>query len=391
MTGDEPTNDLADLAARLVRIPSENPPGDERPCVEFVVEWFEEEGIDAELVETPEMDRPNAVAVVGELDDDSPTVVLNGHTDVVPAGDHEQWSHDPYGGDVADGKLWGRGSADMKTGLALAMLTAKSLASEIESGALDGSLVVHAAAGEETGIPGTRTLIDAGYGGDCAIVLEPTNFRVATSAKGVATYRVSVEGAASHASHPDQGTNAIDLTRRVLDAIDDYDADLRGREDPLCGRAFATVTELEAGTDSNMAVLPERAELLLDRRILPDESIDAVEQELDDLFETVERESGVTAERTLVQHYASASIPNDHSLAIQFRDLSTNLADAPAGPWGMEAATDAREFVADGIPAIIWGPGNLSQAHTVDEHIDLGDAQVGLEILERGVSGLLSE
>lgn len=379
------TSDLRELAAQLVRIPSENPPGDERPCAEFVVEWFENEGIDAKLVETPEMDRPNVVAVVGEPDTESSTVVLNGHTDVVPAGDPEQWRHDPYAGKIDSGKLWGRGSADMKTGLALAMLTARDLADEIESGKLSGSLVVHAAAGEETGIPGTRTLIEEGHGGDCAVVLEPTNFRVATSAKGVATYRVGVEGSASHASHPDQGTNAIDLVRPVLDAIDKYDADLRERSDPLCGRAFATVTELEAGTASNMAVLPERAEFLLDRRILPEESIDAIERELDDLFDPFE------TDRSLVQHYASASIPNDSPLAVRFRDLSADLADAPAEPWGMEAATDAREFVADGIPAIIWGPGSLSQAHTVDEHIDLGDAELGLEVLERGVRELLAE
>ena len=387
------TDDLATLASRLVQIPTENPPGDERPGAEFVVEWFEDEGIDATLVETPDSDRPNAVAEVGDRtgdDSETTTLVLNGHLDVVPAGDPDQWTHDPYGGEIVDGDLYGRGSADMKTGLAVAMLTARDLAAEIESGDLDGSLVVHAAVGEETGDPGTRTLIEAGYGGDRAVVLEPTNFRVATSAKGVSTFRVGIDGTASHASHPDQGTNAIDRARPLLDAIDDYDERLREREDPLVGRAYATVTELEAGTDSNMAVLPERAELLLDRRVLPDETFEQVERELDDLLAAVERDAAVETDRSLVMHYASASIPDDHPLATRFRDLSTALAGAPDEPWGMEAATDAREFVAADIPAVIWGPGHLSQAHTADERIDLDDAALGLDILKRAARDLLS-
>lgn len=389
-TPETPTDDLAGLIADLVRIPTENPPGRERPCAEFVVDWFEGEGIDAELVETPGSDRPNAVAVVGELDGPGPTLVLNGHTDVVPAGDPDRWRHDPFEGAVEDGRLYGRGAADMKTGLAVAMLTARDLAAEIASGDLRGAIVVHAAMGEETGDPGTRTLVDEGYGGDRAVVLEPTDFRVGTSGKGVATFRIGVEGESCHASRPDQGVNAIDLVRPVLDAIGEYDRRVREREDALVGRAYATVTELEAGTDSNFAVVPERAELLLDRRVLPGESYDDVEAEIRTMLEGVGDEGGLDADLELVQYYAPAAIPVDSPLAETVRGHAADLAGAPTEPWGLEAATDAREFVADGIPAIIWGPGNLKQAHTVDEHVDLADAETGLAILKQAVRELLS-
>ncbi|UPW01269.1 M20 family metallopeptidase [Halorussus gelatinilyticus] len=404
MTRDD---ELADLAADLVAVPTENPPGDERPCAEFVVDWFESRGIEARLVEKPSAERAQAVAWVGDdprdetgggaSDEtagesaDAPTLVLNGHLDVVPAGDPDEWTHDPFAGVVEDGRLHGRGSADMKTNLAAAMLTVRDLAPEIESGDLDGTLVFHGAMGEETGHPGTRTLIEAGYGGDCAVVLEPTDFRVGTSGKGVVTYRVGVSGSASHASRPDQGTNAIDAARPVLDAVDEYDDRLRERTDPLVGRAYATVTEFEAGTDSNMAVLPGRAEFLLDRRILPDERFEAVEGEIETLLAEVEREADVETDLSLVKHYASAGIDPDHPLAERFRRLSAESADAPREPWGLEAATDAREFVAAGTPAIIWGPGNLAQAHAVDEYIDLADAATGLDILTDGVRGVLSD
>jgi succinyl-diaminopimelate desuccinylase len=381
------TDDLAALAADVVRIESENPPGDERPCAEFVVEWFRERGIDAALVVPDGLaDRPSAVAAVGE---GSPRLVLNAHTDVVPAGDPERWSHDPYAGVVEDGRLYGRGSADTKTGLALAMLTARDLASSIRN-EFGGSLVVQAPMGEETGDPGTRALLEAGYGGDCAVVLEPTGLRVATAAKGVATYRIDVDGVAAHASRPDQGRNAVDAARRVLDALDDYDARLRERSHPLCGRAYATVTALEVGTDANMAVVPERATILLDRRLLPGESEADAAAELDDVLGRVEREAGVETDCALVQSYAPASVPADDPLAARFRRLSAERADVPTEPFGLEAATDAREFVADDTPAVVWGPGDLAQAHTVDESVALAEATAGLDVLERASCELLA-
>ncbi|MWV64218.1 ArgE/DapE family deacylase [Halorubrum sp. JWXQ-INN 858] len=377
------STELAELARSLVRIPTENPPGNEGPAAEFVHEWFRDAGIDATLLEEPDPDRPQVGARVGE---GGPTVVLNGHLDVVPAGDPEAWSADPYEGAIEDGRLYGRGSADMKTGVAIAMLVARDLAPEIRSGELSGSVVVHAAMGEETADPGTRTLLERGFDGDLGVVLEPTDFRVATSTKGLAVYRVTVHGEATHASQPDAGVNAIDAARPVLDAIDEYDADLRGRGGSLCGGAFATVTEIEAGTESNLAVVPDRAELILDRRVLPDDDVDDVDAEVDALLDRVAAEHGVDAEWERIQTYASSSVPVDHPLATALRERSVDAVGPDGGvsePWGIEAATDARNFVNDaGIPAVTWGPGDLDQAHTVDESIPLADADTGRAVLE---------
>lgn len=379
----ERSAELEELARDLVRIPTENPPGNEGAAAEFVYDWFREAGIDATLLEEPDPDRPQVGARVGE---DGPTVVLNGHLDVVPAGDPDAWSADPYAGVVEDGRLYGRGSADMKTGVALAMLVARDLAPEIRSGELSGSVVVHAAMGEETADPGTRTLLERGFDGDYGIVLEPTDFRVATSTKGLSVYRVAVDGVATHASQPDAGRNAIDEARPLLDAIDEYDAELREREGSLCGGAFATVTEIEAGTGSNLAVIPDRAELVLDRRVLPGEEPDAVDAEVEALLERVREEHGVETSWTRIQTYASSSIPVDHPLATSLRERSVEAVGTDGGvgdPWGIEAATDARNFVNDaGVPAVTWGPGDLDQAHTVDESIDLGDAGIARNVLE---------
>ena len=391
--GDDPaySTDLRDLASRLVQIPTENPPGDEAEAARCVYDWFTDAGIDATLLEAPDPDRPQVAARVGT---GGPTVVLNGHLDVVPAGDETAWSVDPYGGVVRNGRLYGRGSADMKTGLAIAMLVARDLAPEIRSGALEGSTVVHAAMGEETADPGTLTLLERGFDGDYGIVLEPTDFRVATSSKGLAVYRLTVRGEATHASQPDDGTNAVDELRAVLRAIDRYDDELRARPRSLCGRALATVTEVEAGTDSNLAVVPDRAELVLDRRVGPDETLSAVDDEVKALVSRLQEEQGCTLSWRRIQEYDSASIPVDHPLATCFRKRVVEAVGPDGGvdePWGIEAATDVRNFVTDaGIPAVTWGPGRLEEAHTVDESISLERATVGRDVLERAVRDLLA-
>ena len=380
--------DLVDLAATLVRIETENPPGNERPAAEYVHEWFAHHGIDSTLLTDPDPDRPQVGARIGEGE---PTLVLNGHTDVVPAGDHEEWSYPPYDGVVEDGRLYGRGSVDMKAGIAVAMLAALELAEPIRTDELAGSLVVHAAMGEETAAPGTRTLLEAGFDGDFGVVLEPTECRVATSAKGLAWYELSWPGEPSHASRPDQGHNAVDDLGAVLAAIDAYDGRLRERTDPLCGRAYATVTRVLAGEGTNRAVLPDRARLVLDRRILPDERVSDVDEEVEALVGDLEREHGIPVRWERTETYASASIPTDHPLAETFREHAEAVAGAPTDPWGIQASTDVRNFVNDaGIPAITWGPGSLEQAHTVDEYVDVEAVEAGLEALRRAAADLLS-
>jgi succinyl-diaminopimelate desuccinylase len=376
---------IATLVADLVRIESENPPGNEAACARFVREWFLDHEVDAELIEEPSPDRPQVAARGGSGD---PTVVLNGHLDVVPAGDPDDWTHPPYAAEKVDGEIVGRGSADMKAGVAIAMLAIRTFARELEPG--DGTVVFHGAIGEETGDPGTRALLEAGYDGDYGVVLEPTDFRVATSAKGLVCYEITVEGEASHASRPDQGRNAVLAARPVLDAIEAYDRRLREREDPLVGSAYANVTRFEAGVGGNLGVLPGEASLVLDRRVLPDESIAEVEREVTALIGDLREAEGVETTFEEIQRYEPAAVPTDCEVAETFRELTRQRRGAVEDPWGIEAATDVRNLVNDaGMEAITWGPGQLAEAHTVDESIAIDDVVDGLAILLDGVRALL--
>ncbi|WP_135806434.1 M20 family metallopeptidase [Halorussus marinus] len=379
--------ELTEIIAELVSRETENPPGNERRAAEYVHEWLTDRGVDAELVSEPYEDRPQVAARVGEGD---PTVVLNGHIDVVPAGDREEWSRPPYGAEVEDGRLYGRGSADMKTGVAVGMKALADLKAPIESGELGGSLAFQAVIGEETAEPGTKTLLERGHDGDYGVVLEPTGMRTATSEKGLAWYEITVAGEPSHASRPTQGDNAISNARPVLAALEAYDDRIGEREDDLVGRAHATVTQIEAGTKEN--VVPEDAVITVDRRFLPDESADQVDAEIDDLLAEVEADHGVETSWRRTRTYESAAIDPDSRLADVFREASAERADVPTDPWGVKASTDVRNFVNDAsIEAITWGPGDLAQAHTYDEHVELADATAGLRALEDALGTLLDE
>ena len=296
---------LQDLIAELVSIDTENPPGNEEPCSGFIVEWFDDQGIDASLVTEPYPDRPQVGVRIGE---GKPELVLNGHIDVVPASPDE-WTYDPYGSVVEDGNLYGRGSVDMKTGVAIGMMTTALLADEVESDDLPGSIVFQAAIGEETAEPGTKKLLEEGYDGDYGVVLEPTGMETTTSEKGLAWYEITVDGDPSHASRPDQGTNAIELARPVLEALSDYDSEIRTRDDELVGTAYATVTMFEAGTKEN--VIPESATITVDRRFLPEETATEVDAEISSLLEEVAAETGadVSWERTVPSRTCSGDPP----------------------------------------------------------------------------------
>lgn len=195
------------LLADLISYDSQNPPGREGPCAEFIVDWLTDAGIDAKLVHEPFPDRPQVLATIGDGASAADHLALNGHIDVVPPGDRERWSVDPFEGvvDTDEGRVYGRGASDMKSGVAAGMLAAREIAND----GIDGTLTLTFAVGEETAEPGTKTFIED-LDADYDIVLEPTELEVETAGKGLAWYVATISGDAAHASRPHLGNNAVD-------------------------------------------------------------------------------------------------------------------------------------------------------------------------------------
>ena len=194
---------LTDVLASLVRTPSVNPGTSEQSMATRVAEWLKDTPAEVTFVEFAP-GRPSVGAVL-EGSGSGPRLVLNGHADTVPIDDAQRWTTDPFGAEVKDGFLYGRGACDMKAGLTVQIAVAHYLSRHIDR--LKGSLVLHFAAGEERAEPGTLSLLQAGFVGDLGIVTEPTELKVATAERGVAHYKIRIDGRSIHASRAHLGVN----------------------------------------------------------------------------------------------------------------------------------------------------------------------------------------
>ena len=358
-------DETGELLSDLVAIDTSNPPGKEKACAEFIRDTLTDWGIEAELVYEPFAERPQVLASVGKGAHSASTLVLNGHMDVVPAGDEDEWSVDPFGGKLQGNRVYGRGATDMKGGITAAMLAAREAAN---GEPFDGQLFLTFSVGEETGDPGTLKLIED-LDADFGVVLEPTELQVHTASKGTAWYTVTVKGQSSHASRPHLGENPLLAVLSMGKRIEEYRTEVAQATHPLLGNAMCTPTVCEAGSKEN--VIPSQAEIRFDRRFLPGTSVETIDAEMEDLFSPLIDEGfEVDVERT--QTFEPAEISPDEPIAKTFLELAADVTDGDPGPEGKVGGTDQRFFINDaGIPAIVWGPGDAGRAHTVDEFAEI--------------------
>ena len=381
--------EVGSLIQELVRIPTQNPPGMEKSGAEFVVQKLRQWGIQADLIPEPYESRPQAWGQVAGLGE-RPTLVLNGHIDIVPEGDATQWDFPPFEGKIVNGRVYGRGASDMKGGLAAMMITAKIL-NEIKD-QLRGKLVLQFAIGEETGEPGTKLLLlNRGLRGDYGIVLEPTGLRVATAEKGLAWFRVTLQGRPVHGSVAEQGINAIEKAVKFANEIMNYNSEISGRIHQLVGNAKCSITMINAGTKEN--VIPESCSIILDRRINPDETVGSVENEIRSILDQLASEDPdfkYALQRTMV--YESAEVPTDAFLAQVVRKYAARVAGIPEEPYGTLFSTDVRNFINDAnVEAVTFGPGEPNQPHTFNESIEIDEVAKCIKILLLTANELLVE
>jgi succinyl-diaminopimelate desuccinylase len=371
--------EIVQTASELIRIPSRNPPGEEKRCAEYIHSRLKESGLETYLVNEPFSNRPQVVGIVRGKNKN--TILLNGHIDTVPEGDPESWSMDPFSGKVKDGLLYGRGSVDMKSALAIMMHVA-------EFADINGNILLTFAVGEERAEPGTSALLsyvkkfdlNVKYG----LVLEPTALNVASCQKGGAWFRIKLKGRAAHASAPDQGINAIETASKVMQAINDYRILIAKRKHRLADPPTCTVTMISGGFKEN--VIPDKCELVIDRRLVPGESSKVVEQELRPFIDRLQ------LDYELERIGSSEPVEIDDSAAI-----AKAVLDATGEATGNNArivcfpgATDNEHLVANRIQSLVWGPGNLNKAHTIDECIDIDEIKRGTVALALLLNKLLA-
>jgi acetylornithine deacetylase len=376
MTEPIAAGDARALTRALVQIDSRNPtlvagaPG-ERGCAHFLRDVLDAWGFRTELQDAA-IGRPNVVARIGSAKGGR-SLMFNGHLDVVGV---EGMGQAPFAAEERNERLYGRGSADMKGGIA-AMCAAAWRAAQADT---HGEIIIAAVVDEEYESLGTRALLARGIRTDGAIVAEPTRLAIMPAHRGFMWVEVEITGRAAHGSRWDLGVDAIRHAGLLLAELDRVDADLLPLSThPLLGRGSLHASMIEGGL--GMSTYPDRCVLKLERRSIPGETTAGVMDEVERACAVVRaRRPSFAADVRLILAQQPSDVAVDAPLV---RTLVHALEEQgePVLIEGMSAWTDAALLNEAGIPAVCFGPGDIALAHAAEEYIPLHEIERATEVL----------
>ncbi len=369
----------------LVQAPSVNPPGDTTAVVGVLSERLSEAGIEWRVLAA----KPGIASLVARLPGRGAgkKLVLNGHVDVVPAGD--AWTVEPFAAVEREGRLYGRGASDMKGGVAAMLLAV--LALKRAGAAFAGEVLFTAVADEETGSRlGTRYLLEQGIGRGAAyaIVGEPTKLRVELGNRGVAWFEITVRGRAGHSGRPASGINAVHYAGRLVSAIANMRFTLRNDlfEVPT---PSISVTMIQGGVKAN--IIPAQCKLTVDRRLLPGESGELARRQLEELIAGMP-EAGVSTEivaETAFEPYVLA--PDEPVVQALSRAHERVVGGRPVLRAKGGGTDGSHLFHEGGVPTALYGPGDPFLAHAADEYVELAHVVQAARVYALAVLDLLAE
>lgn len=306
------------------------------------------------------------------------TLLLEAHQDTVPA---ENMVIEPFGARIESGRLYGRGACDVKGGMAAMLALFARLVREQPRGA--ANVILACTVDEEHTFLGVQRLVQSALHADAAVVAEPTQLQIVNAHKGVVRWHLETHGRSCHSSAPEQGLNAVYRMANVLLAVEQFAEALRtAKVDPLLGPATLSVGRVEGGSSVN--TVPDLCRIEIDRRVIPGEDpVDAPAQLAAFLRQELPAEAGF-----------ACSEPWFHAPALSpqgSRELVAVLSDAIDAVCGSHRVTavpyctDASTIAEAGIPAVVFGPGDIARAHTSDEWVALDEVEQAAEILYRMV------
>ena len=368
---------VINLTRELVSAPSHTAEGEEQAAA-VLEAFFEEAGISTTRQPVEDVGVNVLATLPGEGEEVG--LLFNGHLDVVPPSSSMPFP--PFTPTVKDDQMWGRGTVDMKGGLAaMACALAAVHAADLP---LKRSLVLSAVAAEERGNLGTAALVREGVQARWAVVGEATELDVIIAHKGVDRYKVFVEGRSAHESMPELGTNAIIYAARIVNALhESLWPQMEERVHPVLGPATYNIGTIQGGISRNM--VPDRCVFQIGKRYLPGDSPDAIRAELEETIAACELDPGVRV--SLVHEPEFDRVPHpplevhpDHPLpqALSATAARVTGRSPRLGSWG--AFTDGALLQSAGIPSVIFGPGDVRLAHTDDEHIALSELVTAAEV-----------
>jgi len=357
--------EVVHLCRDLVRINTVNPPGNERECAEYMANFLQGAGMSVEVLSH----TPTRASVVARLKGSGqvPGLLYCGHIDVVPIGAQE-WLHDPFGGEVVEGQLWGRGSSDMKGGDAAILIAASVLAAAKLP--LKGDLILTFTAGEEgeqLGASAIAALPDLAPV-QAVVVAEPSYNGVYVAEKGAFWLEITTHGKTAHGSTPHLGQNAIMMMVALLNELDRLPVPYQ--EHPLLGGFTRSINTIAGGVKTN--VVPDHCAVTIDQRTVPGQDHRAILHQVEELISDLGRRlSGFRASVKVVNDRIPVATSPDEAVVQRFCDIVAEVTGERPEPRGVAYYTDAVSLIpALKAPLIICGPGDAKLAHQPNEYVE---------------------
>jgi succinyl-diaminopimelate desuccinylase len=353
--------DVIPILQKLINIRTENPPGFTIEAVQYLVDLFNEIGIKCRIQEYGEK-RANVIAEYG---DGEKTIILTGHLDTVPAGDETKWKFPPFSGKEDNGKIYGRGSTDMKGAIA-AYVAVMALLKQ-EDVRLNKKIIFLGTSDEELNMDGSLFAKNKGIMEGCEFVVigEPTELKVGVAEKGTLWIKIRIEGKSAHGSTPHLGISSIEAAAELIPKLK---AVVPEFEHKILGKSTLNIGKITGGTVVN--VVPELCEIECDFRLVSDELRDEIKERFN-----------VVINKFNLENETKTSFSIAHELpAIEMRDDSKFLDDLKNRAQevgvkeiiGVNYGTDGAMLVPDyGTPFVIMGPGKLDQLHVTDEYTEI--------------------
>jgi acetylornithine deacetylase len=338
-------------------------------------------------------DRPVIVARWRGIDPTARSLILNGHIDVVPEGDASSWADGPWSGAVRDGRLWGRGSCDMKGGL-VAALTAVAALQNLDVHPR-GDVLIESVIGEETGGAGTLATLIRGYRASAAIILEPTRMSVCPMGAGALTFRIHVRGRAAHGAVRQEGVSAIEKFHKLMEALEAFE---RRRQNGFHHPFFAgpefvapiSIGRVHAGDWPS--TVPET--LIAEGRygILPGENSAAARQQFESVIaQAANDDDWLCRNPPRVEwfegQFEPGETPSDAAIIGELAAAHSEVRGRQTHIHGVPYGSDLRLFTNNGgMHAILYGPGDVRVAHSLDEFVPLDEVRGVAKVVARVIA-----
>jgi len=390
----------------LVRVPTDTPPGNNAPHAEHTAELLAAMGLAAEKHPVPQSEVNDyglesiTNLIVRRCYGEGTIIALNAHGDVVPPG--EGWTHDPYGGEIVDGKMYGRATAVSKSDFSTFTFAVRAL--EALAVPLKGQVELHFTYDEEFGGEmGPGWLLRQGLTKPDLMIAAGFSYEVVTAHNGCLQLEVTVEGEMAHAAIPDSGTDALQGAVHILQALYKLNHDYLKVTSAVQGitHPYLNVGQISGGTNTN--VVPGKVVFKLDRRMIPEESSSQVEASIRQTIETAassfvpargSKQLKISIRRLLL---ANAMVPLDANkpLVDALQRNAQEVLGEPVKAIGTPLYTDVRLYVERGVPGVIYGAGPRtvleSNAKRADEHVVLEDVRRATKVVARTLADLLAK